>query len=315
MAKTRDDFTQKTKDILAKRAGMKCSICRRTTCGPHTDSEKSINMGVAAHITAAAPGGARYDASLTASKRKNINNGIWLCAYHASLVDKDDKAYTVESLLRDKNLAEDRAKQEQEASGSATIGNFPNLMVSHKCENVGSTAGDPGLGGISFILQSFSDSPITIQSVNISAVASLDYIEKVSEGFDNSFYHDKELPPPRIGIKLYPINGCKSHDGLLLEKKSTCRFFLPICNATLHPLIRNGASKPDLELTCRLNNGKEWILAYNTELFPIINESIELFKNMLNRRPNGLKINLIVNQLEPPDMSKTGTLNSKPFTI
>lgn len=78
MATNRDDFTAKTKETLAKRVGYLCSNenCRKLTSGPHEDQTKSTNMGVAAHITAAAPSGPRYDLTLTSDERKSISNGI-----------------------------------------------------------------------------------------------------------------------------------------------------------------------------------------------------------------------------------------------
>jgi hypothetical protein len=50
--------------------------------------------GKAAHIHAAAPGGRRYLAAMTPEERADISNGIWLCAHHADLVDRDDVTYT-----------------------------------------------------------------------------------------------------------------------------------------------------------------------------------------------------------------------------
>jgi hypothetical protein len=54
----RDDFTKETIETLAKRVGSRCSNpgCRAWTNGPHSDPSKALNVGVAAHITAAAPG-------------------------------------------------------------------------------------------------------------------------------------------------------------------------------------------------------------------------------------------------------------------
>lgn len=44
---------------------------------------------MAAHITAASPGGPRFDATLTARERSAIANGVWLCQNCAKLVDSD----------------------------------------------------------------------------------------------------------------------------------------------------------------------------------------------------------------------------------
>ena len=48
----RDDFSQRTKDLLANRVGWKCSNpnCRKATRGAGTGKENIINIGVASHI-------------------------------------------------------------------------------------------------------------------------------------------------------------------------------------------------------------------------------------------------------------------------
>src|SRR5689334_6107425 len=99
---TRDDFTQAVKEILSARAGARCSnpTCRKVTSGAHSDPNKAVNLGFAAHITAAAPGGPRYDSSLLLEQRKAIDNGIWLCGTCAKLIDSDPEQYPV-LLLRE----------------------------------------------------------------------------------------------------------------------------------------------------------------------------------------------------------------------
>jgi hypothetical protein len=115
-SRVRDDFSQNIKDKLAARAGHKCSNpnCRAATSGPQFTAEKSINVGVAAHISAAAPGGPRYNASIPTNVRQGIRNGIWLCQICAKLVDSDLAKYTIESLMSWKVRAE--------AEASAKIG-------------------------------------------------------------------------------------------------------------------------------------------------------------------------------------------------
>ena len=113
----RDDFSAKVKDELAERVGFHCSYpgCPMITSGPKTGSRGSINLGVASHITAAAPGGPRYDPSLTAEQRASGDNGIWLCLIHSVLVDRDIAEdgvtpYTVDLLRRWKRDAEAAAR-------------------------------------------------------------------------------------------------------------------------------------------------------------------------------------------------------------
>jgi transposase-like protein len=103
------DFNQKIKETLAKRAGQVCSNpdCRRPTSGPHSEGNKAINLGEAAHIKAARMSEARYDPNMTDEERGNISNGIWLCRECARKIDLDEKMYTLELLYLWKKRHED----------------------------------------------------------------------------------------------------------------------------------------------------------------------------------------------------------------
>ena len=107
----RDEFNAETKRTLARRVGDVCSNpgCRNGTAGPHSDHTKSVNRGKACHITAAAPGGARFDPSLSSGERSSINNGIWLCDDCADMVDKDSQLFSVARLHSWKHAAEQSA--------------------------------------------------------------------------------------------------------------------------------------------------------------------------------------------------------------
>ena len=107
----RDDFSLPIKDVLARRVGFRCSnpACRKPTSGPQEDPVKSINIGVAAHITAASPDGPRYDCRLSSDVRKDVKNGIWLCQDCAKLVDNDESRYPLEVLQRWKAISESAA--------------------------------------------------------------------------------------------------------------------------------------------------------------------------------------------------------------
>lgn len=96
----RDEFSTSTKRILAERAAHFCSNpdCRKLTTGPHSDPQKSLKTGHAAHICAAASNGPRYDASQTSQQRKHVTNGLWLCRECGDLVDKDTSPHTPELL-------------------------------------------------------------------------------------------------------------------------------------------------------------------------------------------------------------------------
>jgi len=109
---SRDDFPQGTKRALAQRVGYLCSnpSCRAQTIGPQADPSKSVNVGVAAHITAASPGGPRFNHEFGDAQRKNATNGIWLCQNCAKLIDSDLSHYTSGKLLEWKEGAEREAK-------------------------------------------------------------------------------------------------------------------------------------------------------------------------------------------------------------
>lgn len=107
----RDDFAKRIIGTLADRAGNRCSNpgCHKSTSGPRTDPTAAINIGVAAHITAAAPDGPRYDPSLTREERSHPDNGIWLCQNCAKLIDNDPVRYPTHLLRQWKAQAEAEA--------------------------------------------------------------------------------------------------------------------------------------------------------------------------------------------------------------
>jgi hypothetical protein len=118
----RDDFPTGVKEELAKRVGYLCSNpgCRQSTSGPQSKPSGTVNIGVAAHITAASPNGARYDSSLSSEQRAASANGILLCQTCAKLVDSDPFRYTVEKLREWKRDAEVTASQALERRGAPT---------------------------------------------------------------------------------------------------------------------------------------------------------------------------------------------------
>ena len=119
---SRHDFTAKTIRIIAMRSGYKCSnpSCCCVTTGPHVDGSRSINIGVAAHMCAAARGGPRYNESQTEEQRKSAENGIWLCQKCSRFIDVDEKRYSVELLQEWKIKSEQAALKEIETGISPT---------------------------------------------------------------------------------------------------------------------------------------------------------------------------------------------------
>lgn len=122
-SRARDNFSPTVRTALAKRAGYKCAMCGANTIGSSAQSPLSVtDIGVAAHITAAAPGGPRYDFSLKPAQRCSIDNGIWLCQNHAKSIDADIVTYTAEGLRA--------IKQKYERGIAASLG-IPQMVVSY----------------------------------------------------------------------------------------------------------------------------------------------------------------------------------------
>src|SRR5438876_614127 len=93
--KQRDDFPPRVKQIVAQRAAYHCSNpdCRRLIiAGALTQPDRIVSFGVAAHMTAAAHGGPRYDENLSPEERASLNNAIHLCANCAMMIDKNNGA-------------------------------------------------------------------------------------------------------------------------------------------------------------------------------------------------------------------------------
>jgi len=106
----RDEFPKPVKRSLAESAGYICSHCGIGTIGPHKTSGKSLKLGKACHITAASPGGPRFDPTMTPEERSSASNGIWLCLKCADMIDKNPEDYSVDLLRTWKSEHELRMK-------------------------------------------------------------------------------------------------------------------------------------------------------------------------------------------------------------
>lgn len=108
----RDDFSPNTKRILGSRVAYRCCYpgCNITTIGPDTSNENNVvNIGKAAHVHAAAPGGPRYLPDMSIEERQSLGNGIWMCGNHAWLIDANYGNYSAETLKQWKSTAEAEA--------------------------------------------------------------------------------------------------------------------------------------------------------------------------------------------------------------
>lgn len=112
----KNDFSAKTKNILAGRAGYQCSHpqCGIITIGPGDDLESVSSIGEAAHIYSASINGPRGQGSLSDEELKSIENGFWACKNHARLIDTNKgEGFSAEQLKSWKDLHETKIKLHQ----------------------------------------------------------------------------------------------------------------------------------------------------------------------------------------------------------
>lgn len=106
----RYEFTEKTRQLIAKRAGFRCSFpgCNKLLIGPSPDGNGSISLGECAHIYAAAGQGPRGQVGLSEDAIKSEKNGIFLCKDHHDLIDSAEgsKKYDAQTLIRMKDAHE-----------------------------------------------------------------------------------------------------------------------------------------------------------------------------------------------------------------
>lgn len=111
----RAEFPAGARRTIAERAGYQCSVlnCGRLTIGPGAGTTQTVNIGMAAHIYAAAPSGPRGTGGLTPSERSDPENGIWCCYSHGKAIDSDSgNVYSAVELRAWKRLHEARKRAE-----------------------------------------------------------------------------------------------------------------------------------------------------------------------------------------------------------
>lgn len=108
----RDEFSEPVKRKLRERVNGLCSKCCVSTQGPGTGPDDVVRLGQAAHISAAAGRGPRFNAALSPEERRSIDNGIWLCNLCAREVDVDREAFPDRVLRKLKTDAEAAARRQ-----------------------------------------------------------------------------------------------------------------------------------------------------------------------------------------------------------
>lgn len=118
MAKKKDrvEFSEDTKNIIARRAAYRCCFpgCDKTLVGPSSDPSGVTILGECAHIFAAKPDGPRGQHHLTDDQLRSAENGIYLCSEHHTIIDrkKNEKRYPASTLLLFKELHEQKISEE-----------------------------------------------------------------------------------------------------------------------------------------------------------------------------------------------------------
>jgi len=149
----RDDFKPKTVEAIAKRAAYICSNpdCRSLTLSPSdAATNRFMYVGKAAHITAAAPGGARYVPSLTPDERSSVENGIFLCSNCADRIDKNQGVDFPVSLLKRWKDEHEQWVIEKRYRGFIEAFDITIVAGAHHAEGVGKITGIDAQGPVIF---------------------------------------------------------------------------------------------------------------------------------------------------------------------
>lgn len=137
----RDDFPRKVVEELEKRAGHVCSYpqCRMVTRGAvyGNGEDAKENVGQASHITAASPGGPRYDATITSDERKGIDNAIWMCYTHSKYIDCSGTSVSVEMLKEWKRQHEQDVKDGRIQANAVQMPSGPKFIRELSVEGMG----------------------------------------------------------------------------------------------------------------------------------------------------------------------------------
>ena len=121
--KSRAEFPAAVKVTSAKRAAYRCGFpdCDRATTGPGASGGQSVTTGIAAHIYSATDDGPRGPGGFSFNERQGIDNAIWLCAEHASRIDKNNGVeFSASTLQAYKRMHEEKIRRERDGIGAKT---------------------------------------------------------------------------------------------------------------------------------------------------------------------------------------------------
>jgi hypothetical protein len=86
MSDERENFPATVKEVIAVRAGYRCTFpeCDNVTIGPGSAPGQIASVGVACHIYSASPNGPRGQGGLSPDQLKSAENGFWACSNHGA---------------------------------------------------------------------------------------------------------------------------------------------------------------------------------------------------------------------------------------
>lgn len=114
MEETPDYYETRMREVVALRAGFRCS---NRDCREHTPVVFSKKLGkkhysgVDVLISAEVEGDPRYDRTMTETERRSVKNRIWLCTKCSAMIDQDVMKYPVSLLKEWKKDAEEYANR------------------------------------------------------------------------------------------------------------------------------------------------------------------------------------------------------------
>jgi hypothetical protein len=116
-----------TKILLAMRSG---GVCAMPACGRHLTYEASVGadtyVAEAAHIRGEKPLAPRYDSSMSDAERNSIENLIYFCTDHHTVIDKVPADWPVDRLVEIKSKHESKVREVM-IDAFADV-NFPELL-------------------------------------------------------------------------------------------------------------------------------------------------------------------------------------------
>lgn len=156
-ASKRHNFNKQVVLLLKNRAGDVCSNpeCRVHTLGSSSLKEKTASIGVAAHIYAASPGGARYDFGMSEEKRKSYENGIWLCQTCSRLIDADESRFPAKLLFSWKSEAESRSLTSVGKKSITQQEKEKAVRIAYGQGILDQSSGDVAIGSVSNVIEGY----------------------------------------------------------------------------------------------------------------------------------------------------------------